>query len=178
MRTLLNVLRRLYDDRPTAVSALAAGVVLAVDYMTGRYIQFPILYAVPSGLAAWKQNKRTAVLLSVLLPVVRFFFHYPWREGLSFSNAMVNAVIRILALLLYSYLIYRLSWQTKALETKVDVLEGILPICSYCKKIRNERGAYEPVEQYISEHSQALFSHGICPDCARRNYPGLFKDGR
>jgi phosphoserine phosphatase RsbU/P len=47
----------------------------------------------------------------------------------------------------------------------VKALQGLLPICSYCKKIRNDRNYWQQVEGYISEHSEAQFSHGICPDC-------------
>jgi GAF domain-containing protein len=48
---------------------------------------------------------------------------------------------------------------------EVKRLQGMLPICSYCKKIRNDRNSWEQMESYISEHSHATFSHGICPDC-------------
>ncbi len=51
-----------------------------------------------------------------------------------------------------------------ALE-KVQQLEGIIPICSYCKKIRNDEESWQQMEHYISDHSEARFSHGICPDC-------------
>jgi sigma-B regulation protein RsbU (phosphoserine phosphatase) len=44
-------------------------------------------------------------------------------------------------------------------------LQGILPICSYCKKVRNDKNYWEQVESYISEHADVRFSHGICPDC-------------
>jgi sigma-B regulation protein RsbU (phosphoserine phosphatase) len=47
----------------------------------------------------------------------------------------------------------------------VKQLQGILPICSYCKKIRDDQNYWRRVESYISEHSEARFSHGICPDC-------------
>jgi sigma-B regulation protein RsbU (phosphoserine phosphatase) len=47
----------------------------------------------------------------------------------------------------------------------VKQLQGILPICSYCKKIRDDQNYWQRVESYISEHSEARFSHGICPDC-------------
>ena len=47
----------------------------------------------------------------------------------------------------------------------VKQLQGLLPICSYCKKIRNDRNYWEQVDAYISRHSEAQFSHGICPDC-------------
>jgi hypothetical protein len=48
---------------------------------------------------------------------------------------------------------------------RVTRLEGILPICSYCKKIRDDQNYWTQVESYVSEHSGARFSHGICPSC-------------
>ncbi len=48
---------------------------------------------------------------------------------------------------------------------RVKQLQGLLPICSYCKKIRDDRNYWNQVETYISAHSEAQFSHGICPDC-------------
>jgi hypothetical protein len=48
---------------------------------------------------------------------------------------------------------------------EIKTLEGIIPICSYCKKIRNEEGAWFQMERYIQENSGAAFSHGICPQC-------------
>lgn len=50
--------------------------------------------------------------------------------------------------------------------SRVKRLEGIIPICAYCKKIRTEQQSWEQLEKYFSEHSDALFSHGICPECA------------
>ncbi len=57
---------------------------------------------------------------------------------------------------------------------QVKQLSGLLPICSSCKKIRNDEGYWEQVEGYITKHSDAQFSHGICPKCARKLYPELF----
>lgn len=53
---------------------------------------------------------------------------------------------------------------------KVKVLSGFLPICGSCKKIRNDSGYWQQIEGYIREHSQAVFSHSICPDCAKKLY--------
>jgi PAS domain S-box-containing protein len=55
--------------------------------------------------------------------------------------------------------------QLEASLAKVKQLEGIIPICSYCHKIRDDVQVWQQMEQYISQHSQAFFSHGICPDC-------------
>jgi PAS domain S-box-containing protein len=55
---------------------------------------------------------------------------------------------------------------------KVKTLTGLLPICMHCKKIRGDEGYWERIESYISQHTEALFSHGLCPDCLAKHYPG------
>jgi len=57
---------------------------------------------------------------------------------------------------------------------KVKLLSGFLPICASCKKIRDDSGYWQQIESYIRDHSEAEFSHGICPDCARNLYPEIF----
>jgi len=64
--------------------------------------------------------------------------------------------------------------RTKDLEealSKVKSLSGLLPICANCKKIRDDKGYWNQVEDYISNHSEANFSHGICPVCVKELYP-------
>ena len=60
----------------------------------------------------------------------------------------------------------------KALS-EVKTLRGFLPICSYCKKIRDDKGYWSQIESYIHKHSDAEFSHGICPECAQKYYPDM-----
>ena len=60
----------------------------------------------------------------------------------------------------------------KALD-KVQTLSGLLPICAACKKVRDDKGYWNRIEFYIQKHSQAVFSHSICPDCAQKIYPDL-----
>jgi len=50
---------------------------------------------------------------------------------------------------------------------RVKRLEGIIPICMYCKKIRDDQNSWNQLEKYISDHSEAMFSHGICPECSK-----------
>jgi hypothetical protein len=57
--------------------------------------------------------------------------------------------------------------------SEIKQLRGIIPICSSCKKIRDDKGYWHQVEAYISEHSDAMFSHGICPECMKKLYPEL-----
>jgi two-component system, response regulator PdtaR len=62
---------------------------------------------------------------------------------------------------------------------RIKTLSGILPICVSCKKIRDDKGYWQQVEAYIGDHSNAQFSHGICPECAQSLYPelNLYKNG-
>jgi len=56
---------------------------------------------------------------------------------------------------------------------KIKTLSGLLPICASCKNIRDDKGYWNQIESYIQEHSEAEFSHSICPECAKRLYPDL-----
>ena len=67
----------------------------------------------------------------------------------------------------------------KKLQTTLDeikILKGILPFCSYCKKIRDDKGYWEQVDVYIHKYSDADISHGICPECLKEHYPDLYED--
>ena len=58
----------------------------------------------------------------------------------------------------------------------VKTLSGLLPICANCKNIRNDKGYWMSVEQYVGEHTEAVFTHGICPDCMKTLYGDMFTD--
>ena len=57
--------------------------------------------------------------------------------------------------------------------SEVKTLQGLLPICASCKKIRDDKGYWNQIEGYIGKHSDVVFSHGICPDCEKKLYPDL-----
>jgi hypothetical protein len=81
-----------------------------------------------------------------------------WRESLFES---------ICILILGAVVIYF----TNRMFQRMNYLEGILPVCSSCKKIRDDRNNWHEIESYIRDRSDAEFSHGICPECAARLYP-------
>ncbi|HSN03949.1 MAG TPA: response regulator [Nitrospira sp.] len=59
---------------------------------------------------------------------------------------------------------------------EVKVLRGLIPICASCKKIRNDGGLWQQLEEYLSDHSEAEFSHGLCHPCIKKLYPGVYQD--
>src|SRR6185503_10306114 len=70
----------------------------------------------------------------------------------------------------------RLNEELQAALAKVKILSGLLPICASCKKIRDDGGYWQQVEVYISEHSEAEFTHGLCPDCLLKLYPDFYHE--
>jgi hypothetical protein len=65
--------------------------------------------------------------------------------------------------------------ELQAALATIRTLSGILPICSSCKRIRDEQGSWNHIEVYISQHSNAEFSHGLCQDCAAKIYPDHYR---
>jgi PAS domain S-box-containing protein len=68
----------------------------------------------------------------------------------------------------------RLITELQTALEEIKTLRGIIPICSFCKKIRDDHGFWNQVEAYVTKHSEAVFSHSLCPECARKHYPEYY----
>jgi hypothetical protein len=147
---------------------LAIGVI-ALDYLTGPFIYFPIFSLFPIVLATWFNGLRWGLVLACCLSFVRLFFSLLWPAPWSMLETFINAVIRLGTFSLTALLVDR-EFKRRALLKEVKILRGLLPICSFCKKIRREDNTWVPVEEYLLEHSEADFSHGFCPDCLKEHY--------
>lgn len=69
----------------------------------------------------------------------------------------------------------RLNRELQTAIGEIKTLRGILPLCSFCKKIRTAEGTWENVDVYIHTHTEADISHGLCPDCLKEHYPELYR---
>jgi hypothetical protein len=92
-------------------------------------------------------------------------------------EAIIEKGLREPYSLLFRNLKQREQELTKTLD-EVKTLKGIIPICASCKKIRDDSGYWNQIELYIKEHSDADFSHSICPDCVKKLYPDLYIDDK
>jgi len=70
----------------------------------------------------------------------------------------------------------RLITELQSAIEHIKTLRGIIPICASCKKIRDDKGYWQQVEAYVSRHTEAQFSHGVCPDCMKKLYPEFCED--
>ena len=146
-------------------------LLLIADYFSGPFIQFPLTYLIPVAFLSWFNGKRWGLFLAILMPLVRFYYNIAlWTIPWTITEASINALIRIVVLSSFALIIDRTAIQTRKLSRQVSLLEGLLPICSYCKKIRDQKNEWQVMEKYIMDRSVATFSHGICPDCLREHY--------
>lgn len=143
--------------------------ILGIDYLAGPNIALSYLFLIPVVLAAHYNGGFWGVTLAVVLPLTRFCFHFTWEDSFTFWDATLNAVIRTVILVGAAILIDRVTRQTR----EIRVLRGFLPICSFCKKIRAPDQQWHTLETYITEHSEARFSHTFCPECGREHYGDL-----
>ena len=91
---------------------------------------------------------------------------YTWLVSIYIILLIISGVILM-------FMIKRFKNDLQSAFSKIKRLQGIIPICSVCKKIRDDNGYWKQLERYIRDHSDADLSHGICPDCAKRLYPDI-----
>jgi hypothetical protein len=109
--------------------------------------------------------------------IVTLIFRNRIEEFLTTSTTQEVTFIAVLAgglIMAFGLIILNSQRLENELRTAVDevrTLRGIIPICASCKKIRDDKGSWKQIEAYVSEHSEADFSHGICPECAEKLYP-------
>ncbi|MDD5708628.1 MAG: hypothetical protein PHR35_22150 [Kiritimatiellae bacterium] len=170
--------------RTVIVCTLLALVILGFDLLIPLGVADSIPYIAVVLLSLRHEQRRFTVMMAVfcsVLTILGFFFSPPSGE---MWKVLTNRALALFAIWVTAVL----TLQRKALEEKRDqairereeamaqvkILQGFLPICASCKKIRDDQGAWSQMEVYIRDHSEAEFSHGICPDCARKLYPEFY----
>jgi hypothetical protein len=121
-------------------------------------------------LARWRYEALLFISVELFLLLFSFIFtwqiRFTWNRLQEANNSLNKKGIELGSMV----------ENLKVAIENVKKLSGLLPICSNCKKIRNDSGYWEQIEGYIREHSEAEFSHSICPDCAKKLYPDMYDD--
>lgn len=162
-----------------AITFLVLLVLGVLNFLTGYEISFSIFYLIPIAFALWHVGKGFALITAFISATI-------WElsdilAGHVFSHPVIpiwNAGVRLSFFIIIVFLASR--WKAaydkqqqiilelqKALE-EINVLSGLIPICSYCKNIRDDEGYWQQVESYVQAHSDADFTHSICPDCLEK----------
>ena len=128
------------------------------------YYDFPMLFLIPVLIASWYSGRWWGLALGIGLPLVRYVLTVAvWEIPSTMVHPVGNASIRIVVLSCFAVLTDLLHRQQK----QIKILEGFLPICHNCKRIRDAENQWQPIDVYLNEHAGTVFLQGLCTDCAR-----------
>ena len=133
-----------------------------VDTLTENRIP-PPTYVLLIGAAAWFSGIKAAVPMAVLLPFARL-------ASLDAGNPQIGPArftISVLVLVLIAMLVARLAQHEREMQARIRALESLLPMCMFCKSIRNNDQQWQRLEAYMSDSGTGV-THGICPTCAAK----------
>lgn len=150
-----------------------------IDWHSGFDLNFHVFYFIPVAIAAWFYGLKSAISFSIACALSWYLADR--LSGHYYTSALFviwNVSIRLCSFLIIGWATYKINFllesekkKTANLEkalAEIRILESFLSICCVCKKIRNEDGNWQPIESYISKHSDTVFSHGYCPECGRK----------
>jgi hypothetical protein len=194
-REALSVFDRAVPDSPSpkrpwhrtvlffwALALIILGAIGWFDYATGYDLHVFAFYFLPVWLIGWHVGHRSGMYMALVAAGTWFAAdHASGHPYASPGIAGWNALMELVACIVVAGIASVVRTQLRAYEklnaelfetmAQIKRLEGLLPICAACKQIRNDRGEWELMEKYITTHSEAQFSHSVCPECARQLYP-------
>ena len=143
--------------------------VFLLDTVMPMGIEIAILYAVPiAGLVLWSTEKDSSLVFCAATICSAFtIVVFLLAPGKHFWIGMVNRTMSILVI----WITAMLSVWPKRMESGTNVLRELLPICSYCKRIRDTNGYWNNIEVYIAARLNINFTHSVCPKCGERHFP-------
>ena len=149
-----------------------------VDWISGQELGLFVFFFIPVTMAAWQLGILGTVAASIFCATIWYaadFFDY--HNYSSNFIAFWNTMIRLVAFVTVGWAFSQIRGLLQSEKQKGDtlrqtmaelkLLKGFLPICAQCKRIRDEGGRWQVLETYISSRTDAAFTHGLCPDCAR-----------
>ncbi len=168
----------------TAASLVLVGIVGVGDFALGHEITLSIFYLVPIVYVTWFLGRPYGFAIAGISAVVWLVADV--QSGFDYVSPLIplwNAVVRLGFFVVIVDELYRLksaydeqariNRELQQALDKVKVLSGLIPICAWCKKVRNDEGYWQQVEIYISENSEASFTHGMCPECKEKHLQSL-----
>ena len=125
-------------------------------------------------VSLWSESKKLPVYMALLVSALTILGFFTSPTGGELWKILMNRFLALFAI--WTTAVLSNQWKSTIIEkekvvSELKVLSGLLPICASCKKIRDDKGYWSQIESYIKANSEAEFSHGICPECAKELYP-------
>ena len=153
--------------------------IVVLQDVTGTHVTMAPFYLVPIALVTLRSSRTAGLLTSIVCGVMWISmdvrtpgYLFLWLDA---WNNLLRVGVFVSSALLLSRLKgdmireMKLNAELQAALAEVHQLSGLLPICAWCKRIRDDDGNWQQIESYITVHSEADFTHGICPECAREH---------
>ena len=165
-----------YDGKIVILCLIISIAIYILDSLIPLGVAGGVPYILVVLVSLWSPRKRLPYYVAIsgsILTILGFISSQPGGElwKVIFNRSLALFAIWVTAIL---------SVQRKSIQeekekalSELKVLSGLLPICSSCKKIRDDRGYWSQIELYIRDHSEAVFSHSVCPECVKKLYPDL-----
>ena len=174
------------EGLPAFAVLLWSGCALALvgvgDYLTGTEIIFTMFYLIPVSAVSWRMGRSAGIVASFVCAVVWSAVDFFGRPVVDPATEAWNIAIQCAMFISYAVV---LSSVRKGIDgqrvvnadledalAEVKRLSGVLPICAWCKKIRDTEGVWHQLEAYLVGHSDVDFTHSICPECKAEHFPG------
>ncbi len=162
------------DGKVIALCIIMSIAIFLLDSSISLGVAGGVPYIIVVLVSLWSPRKRLPYYVAigaVLLTILGFYSSPPGGElwKVIFNRSLALFAIGITAILS----VQRKSLQEEKALGGIKILKGLIPICMYCHSIRDDEGAWNKLEAYISSHSEAEFSHGVCPKCAPKFHASL-----
>ena len=173
------------DNLFHALCGIVSSLIFIIDLNTPQGIADGVPYITVVLISIWSPHRHFTVFVATCtsLLTIAGFLYSP--DGSTLVQEVSNRLLALSSIWATAFLtLLRRNAEekrAKAVEEKekaleeMKILRGFLPICSGCKKIRDDEGTWNHIEDYIVTHSEADFSHGMCPSCTKEMYPDFFE---
>lgn len=155
---------------PLILIAGSTAIIFIVDLLLPRGVAVPMLYVLPILLAVHCRQQWFRVSVAVGCTVLTVIGYKFTEDAVPTWIALSNRTLAVAAIWITTVL----AWQRMQAREQVNILRDLLPMCASCKKIRDDKGYWSQVEEYLETHTQTMLTHGICPECIQKWYPDFY----
>ncbi len=165
------------------ICGLLSITILFIDLSIPLGVAGGVPYIAVVLLSLWSPKTKFTINAAVICSILTVIGFYYSPSGGEMWKVLFNRALALFAIWVTAVLtLHRKTLEKKQAKAVLDrekaledlkILRGLLPICASCKRIRDDEGYWNQIESYITLHSEAAFTHGICPECSKRLYPEL-----
>lgn len=173
--TLYFVIKKKIFHIPGTINIIVFQIMAVYLFMSGGVANSGIfwIFLFPITYYFFKGSKIGSIWFFLQLTLMTLIFLFSKLDYCSVSYTDIYFFVSAMVLIIEAIVLYIHERITEENLDHIKKLRGLLPICSVCKKIRDDEGYWNTLEIYIKEHSDAEFTHSLCPDCTKKIYPEL-----